>query len=45
MLTEKGAKTLSDVNNILGKIDYTKLSTNHITLIAKNSIGIKIYIK
>lgn len=41
MLTEKGAKTLSDVNNILGKIDYTKLSTNHITLIAKNSIGIK----
>lgn len=35
MLTEKGAKTLSDVNNILGKIDYTKLSTNHITLIAK----------
>lgn len=41
MLTEKGANTLSDVNEVLGKIDYTKLATNHITLIAKNQTGIK----
>ncbi|MBU5306529.1 PolC-type DNA polymerase III [Clostridioides mangenotii] len=41
MLKEKGANTLSEVNDVLGKIDYTKLNTNHITLIAKNQTGIK----
>lgn len=41
MLTKMGAKTLSDVNEVLGKIDYTKLRTNHITLIAKNYTGLK----
>jgi DNA polymerase-3 subunit alpha (Gram-positive type) len=41
MLKEKGANTLSEVNDVLGKIDYTKLNTNHITLIAQNQTGIK----
>ena len=26
MLDKKGAKTLQDVNEVLGKVDYTKLS-------------------
>ncbi|WP_315165788.1 PolC-type DNA polymerase III [Metaclostridioides mangenotii] len=41
MLKEMGANTLSEVNYVLGKIDYTKLNTNHITLIAQNQTGIK----
>lgn len=41
ILSKKGAKTLKQVNEILGKVDYTKLTTNHITLIAKDYIGIK----
>ena len=41
MLKDKGAETLSDVNNILGKVDYSKVKTSHITLIAKNQVGIK----
>lgn len=41
MLIERGAKTLSDVNDVLGKIDYKKIMTNHITLIAKDYTGIK----
>lgn len=41
MLQKKGAKKLSDVNEILGNIDYTKLKTKHITLIAQNLVGIK----
>ena len=41
MLRKKGAEKLSDVNDILGDIDYTKLTTNHVTLIAKNQEGIK----
>ena len=41
MLKEMGANTLSEVNDVLGKIDYTKLNTNHITLIAQNQTGIK----
>ena len=41
MLKKRGAKKLSDVNPILGDIDYTKLKTNHVTLIAKNQVGIK----
>lgn len=41
MIQKKGANTLKDVNNVLGKIDYTKLTTNHITLIAKNYTGLK----
>ncbi len=41
MIRKKGGEKLSDVNKILGDIDYTKLRTNHITLIAKNQIGIK----
>lgn len=41
MIRKKGGEKLSDVNTILGDIDYTKLRTNHVTLIAKNQIGIK----
>ena len=41
MLKKKGAQKLSDVNEILGFIDYTKLKTKHITLIAKNLVGVK----
>ena len=41
MLQKKGANTLKDVNDVLGHIDYTKLTTNHITLIAKNYTGLK----
>lgn len=41
MLTNMGAKTLEDVNTVLGKIDYKKLATNHITLIAKDYTGLK----
>ncbi|MCR1823622.1 MULTISPECIES: PolC-type DNA polymerase III [Terrisporobacter] len=41
MIRKKGGEKLSDVNAILGDIDYTKLRTNHVTLIAKNQIGIK----
>ncbi len=41
MLEKKGATNLKDVNDIFGKIDYTKLSTNHITLMAKNYTGLK----
>ena len=41
MLEKKGAKKLSDVNEVLGGIDYTKLKTKHITLIAQNFAGIK----
>ncbi|RDY26735.1 PolC-type DNA polymerase III [Romboutsia weinsteinii] len=41
MLTKQGANTLNEVNDVLGRIDYTKLRTNHITLIAKNYVGLK----
>ena len=41
MLIKKGANTLSEVNNVLGNIDYTKLTTNHIILLAKNYTGLK----
>lgn len=41
MICKKGGEKLSDINEILGDIDYTKLSTNHVTLIAKNQVGIK----
>lgn len=41
MIKKKGAEKLSDVNMILGDIDYTKLRTNHVTLIAKNQMGVK----
>lgn len=41
MLEKKGVQKLSDVNDVLGFIDYTKLRTKHITLIAKNLTGIK----
>lgn len=41
MIQKKGGEKLSDVNSILGDIDYTKLTTNHVTLIAKNQVGIK----
>ena len=41
MLDKKGAKTLQQVNEVLGKVDYTKLGTSHITLIAKNYTGLK----
>ncbi len=41
MLKKRGVEKLSDVNTVLGKVDYTKLKTHHITLIAKNQMGIK----
>lgn len=41
MLVKKGANTLKEVNEILGKVDYTKLGTNHITLLAKDYTGLK----
>ena len=41
MIRKKGGEKLSDINTILGDIDYTKLRTNHVTLIAKNQIGVK----
>lgn len=41
MIQKRGGDKLSDINTILGNIDYTKLTTNHITLIAKNQAGIK----
>ena len=41
MIKKRGAEKLSDINIILGDIDYTKLRTNHVALIAKNQIGIK----
>ncbi len=41
MIKKKGAEKLSDVNEILGDIDYTKLTTNHVTLIAKTQEGVK----
>ncbi|MEG1408772.1 MAG: PolC-type DNA polymerase III [Terrisporobacter sp.] len=41
MIIKKGGEKLSDVNSILGNVDYTKLRTNHIVLIAQNQIGIK----
>lgn len=41
MIRKKGGEKLSDINTILGDIDYTKLRTNHVTLIAKNQTGIK----
>lgn len=40
-LRKQGVEKLSDVNKVLGKVDYTKLKAHHITLIAKNQIGIK----
>ncbi|MEG1311586.1 MAG: PolC-type DNA polymerase III, partial [Romboutsia sp.] len=41
MLIKQGATTLSEVNDVLGKIDYKKLGTNHITLIVQNYTGLK----
>ena len=45
MLEKEGATTLKSVNEVLGKIDYTKLPTNHITIIAKTILDLKIYTK
>lgn len=36
-----GAKKLSDVNKIYGKVDYTKLRPTHATIYAQNQIGLK----
>ncbi|CEJ72785.1 DNA polymerase III PolC-type (PolIII([[Clostridium] sordellii] len=41
MLKKQGVEVLSDVNEKLGGLDYTKIATNHITLLAKNYIGLK----
>jgi exonuclease, DNA polymerase III, epsilon subunit family len=41
MMKKKGVEKLSDINEVLGSIDYTKLTTNHVTLIAQNQEGIK----
>ncbi|KXZ39809.1 DNA polymerase-3 subunit alpha [Alkalithermobacter thermoalcaliphilus JW-YL-7 = DSM 7308] len=41
MLSEKGVKTLYEVNNVFRVDDYKKLKTNHITILAKNYIGLK----
>lgn len=41
MLQKKGANTLKQVNEIMGKVEYTKLTTNHIVILAKNSEGLK----
>ena len=41
MIQKRGGEKLSDINTILGNIDYTKLTTNAITLIAKNRAAIK----
>src|SRR5699024_9322080 len=36
-----GAKKMSDVNKIYGKIYYTKLRPTHATIYAQNQIGLK----
>ena len=41
MLKKQGVEVLSDVNENLGGLDYTKIATNHITLLAKNYTGLK----
>ncbi|CEO32310.1 PolC-type DNA polymerase III [Paraclostridium sordellii] len=41
MLKKQGVEVLSDVNEKLGGLDYTKIATNHITLLAKNYTGLK----
>lgn len=41
MLKKEGVEKLSDVNEKLGGLDYTKIATNHITLLAKNYTGLK----
>ena len=41
MITCEGVEKLSDVNEKLGGLDYTKIATNHITLLVKNYTGLK----
>ncbi|MGL5506729.1 MAG: PolC-type DNA polymerase III, partial [Paraclostridium sp.] len=41
MLEKKGVEKLSDVNEKLGGLDYTKIATNHITILAKDYTGLK----
>ena len=42
MMKEKGINDLNDVNSLFDKnIDYTKLRSNHIILLAKNEIGLR----
>ena len=41
MLQKQGVEKLSDVNEKLGGLDYTKIATNHITLLAKDYTGLK----
>ena len=41
MLKKQGIEKLSEVNEKLGSLDYTKIGTNHITLLAKNYTGLK----
>ena len=41
MLKKQGVEVLSDINEKLGGLDYKKIATNHITLLAKNYTGLK----
>ena len=42
ILKDKGMNSLDEVNNLLrGKVDYTKLDTNHINILVKNCTGLK----
>lgn len=41
MLKKEGIEKLCDVNEKLGGLDYTKIATNHITLLAQNYTGLK----
>ncbi|MGL5718175.1 MAG: PolC-type DNA polymerase III, partial [Paraclostridium sp.] len=41
MLEKQGVEKLSDVNEKLGGLDYTKIATNHITILAKDYTGLK----
>ena len=41
MLQKQGVEKLSDVNEKLGGLDYTKIATNHITILAKDYTGLK----
>ena len=40
-LKKDGARVLSDVNKIYGKVDYTKLRPTHVIIFAKNQEGLK----
>ncbi|HSQ33855.1 MAG TPA: PolC-type DNA polymerase III, partial [Peptostreptococcaceae bacterium] len=41
ILQKQGAENLSGINKIYEDIDYTKINTKHITIIAKNYTGLK----